>query len=65
MDREKFQSNSEIAGAGEEEMILKVEACGICAGDVKAFAGAPSFSPEIPDFLISISQQTRQMQPIF
>ena len=29
--------------AGEEEMILKVEACGICAGDVKAFAGAPSF----------------------
>ena len=29
--------------AGEAEMILKVEACGICAGDVKAFAGAPSF----------------------
>lgn len=29
--------------AGEEEIILKVEACGICAGDVKAFAGAPSF----------------------
>ena len=23
--------------AGEGEMILKVEACGICAGDVKAF----------------------------
>lgn len=29
--------------AGEREMILKVEACGICAGDVKAFGGAPSF----------------------
>lgn len=29
--------------AGEGEMILKVEACGICAGDVKAFHGAPSF----------------------
>jgi len=29
--------------AGEGEMVLKVEACGICAGDVKAFGGAPSF----------------------
>ncbi len=29
--------------AGEGEMILKVEACGICAGDTKAFKGAPSF----------------------
>lgn len=29
--------------AGEGEMILKVEACGICAGDAKAFAGAASF----------------------
>lgn len=29
--------------AGEGEMILKVEACGICAGDTKAFGGAPSF----------------------
>lgn len=29
--------------AGEGEMILKVEACGICAGDVKAFHGAASF----------------------
>lgn len=29
--------------AGEGEMILKVEACGICAGDVKALHGAPSF----------------------
>lgn len=29
--------------AQEGEMILKVEACGICAGDVKAFKGAPSF----------------------
>lgn len=29
--------------AGRGEIILKVEACGICAGDTKAFAGAPSF----------------------
>ena len=29
--------------AGEEEIILKVEACGICAGDTKAYGGAPSF----------------------
>ncbi|MDC0611858.1 alcohol dehydrogenase catalytic domain-containing protein [Vibrio sp.] len=29
--------------AGQGEMILKVEVCGICAGDTKAFAGAASF----------------------
>ena len=29
--------------AGDGEMILKVEGCGICAGDVKAFGGAASF----------------------
>lgn len=29
--------------AQEGEMVLKVEACGICAGDTKAFAGAESF----------------------
>lgn len=29
--------------ADEGEMVLKVETCGICAGDTKAFAGAPSF----------------------
>lgn len=27
----------------EDEILVKVEACGICAGDVKAFEGAPSF----------------------
>ncbi len=32
-----------VPRAGEGEMILKVEACGVCAGDTKAFAGAPSF----------------------
>ncbi|MGX7205742.1 MDR/zinc-dependent alcohol dehydrogenase-like family protein [Enterococcus pingfangensis] len=26
-----------------KEIILKVEACGICAGDIKAYGGAPSF----------------------
>ncbi len=29
--------------AGDGEMILKVEACGVCAGDTKAFGGAESF----------------------
>ena len=29
--------------AGEGEIVIKVEACGICAGDLKAFHGAPSF----------------------
>lgn len=33
----------ETPHAGEGEMILKVEACGICAGDVKAYKGAASF----------------------
>lgn len=33
----------ETPHAGEGEMILEVEACGICAGDIKAFHGAPSF----------------------
>jgi len=27
----------------EEEIVIKVEACGICAGDIKAYEGAPSF----------------------
>lgn len=26
-----------------KEIIVKVEACGICAGDIKAYGGAPSF----------------------
>lgn len=29
--------------AGEGEIIIKVEACGICAGDMKSYHGAPSF----------------------
>ena len=29
--------------AGEGEMVIRVEACGICAGDMKAYHGAPSF----------------------
>ncbi|PJN89623.1 MDR/zinc-dependent alcohol dehydrogenase-like family protein [Bacillus sp. mrc49] len=28
---------------GDGEILVKVEACGICAGDLKAFDGAPSF----------------------
>jgi 2-desacetyl-2-hydroxyethyl bacteriochlorophyllide A dehydrogenase len=33
----------DVPRAGAGEMVIKVEGCGICAGDVKAFAGAPSF----------------------
>lgn len=33
----------ETPRAGEGEILLKVEGCGICAGDVKSFGGAPSF----------------------
>jgi L-iditol 2-dehydrogenase len=28
---------------GKEEILVKVEACGICAGDVKSYKGAPMF----------------------
>src|SRR5699024_5513738 len=27
----------------DQEIIIKVEGCGICAGDLKAYGGAPSF----------------------
>lgn len=33
----------EVPQAGPGELILKVEACGICAGDVKTWQGAPRF----------------------
>lgn len=29
--------------AEADDVIMRVEGCGICAGDVKAFAGAPIF----------------------
>ena len=32
-----------IPKANEGEIVIKVEACGICAGDLKAYHGAPSF----------------------
>ncbi|GIP33232.1 alcohol dehydrogenase catalytic domain-containing protein [Paenibacillus sp. J2TS4] len=32
-----------VPQAGPGEMVIKVEGCGICAGDVKAYGGAPSF----------------------
>lgn len=32
-----------VPRTGEEEIVIKVEACGICAGDLKAYHGAPSF----------------------
>ncbi|ACL69085.1 erythritol/L-threitol dehydrogenase [Halothermothrix orenii] len=33
----------DVPRAGEGEIVVKVEACGICAGDIKAYHGAPSF----------------------
>ncbi len=33
----------EVPRAGPHDIIIEVEACGICAGDIKAFEGAPSF----------------------
>lgn len=33
----------DVPSIGEGEILVKVEACGICAGDSKAFDGAPSF----------------------
>lgn len=32
-----------VPAINDDEMLAKVEACGICAGDLKAFHGAPSF----------------------
>ena len=29
--------------AEKDDVIVKVEGCGICAGDIKAYGGAPSF----------------------
>lgn len=34
---------ADVPRAGDEEIVIKVEACGICAGDLKAFHGAPRF----------------------
>lgn len=33
----------DVPEIGEEEILLKVGGCGICAGDVKGYHGAPSF----------------------
>lgn len=33
----------DVPKAGVGEVLIKVEACGICAGDLKAYEGAPSF----------------------
>ena len=32
-----------VPRAGADEIIVKVEACGICAGDIKSYVGAESF----------------------
>ena len=33
----------DVPRPGPDDIIIEVEACGICAGDIKAFEGAPSF----------------------
>ncbi len=33
----------DIPKAGPKELVLKVEGCGVCAGDIKSYHGAPSF----------------------
>ncbi len=38
----RFEEMS-VPKAGEGEIVIKVEACGVCAGDLKAYHGAPSF----------------------
>ena len=37
----------DVPEVGEEELLVKVLAVGICAGDAKCFAGAPYFWGEI------------------
>src|ERR1700683_1837712 len=32
-----------VPRAGADDIIVKVEACGICAGDIKSYVGAESF----------------------
>lgn len=39
----RFETDIPVPTAGEGEIVLKVEACGVCAGDVKAEHGAESF----------------------
>lgn len=33
----------DVPDISDDEMLIKVEGCGICAGDLKAYEGAPSF----------------------
>src|SRR5665811_2318474 len=33
----------DVPRAGPDDIIIEVEACGICASDIKTFQGAPSF----------------------
>jgi erythritol/L-threitol dehydrogenase len=64
-----------VPRAGADEIIIKVEACGICAGDIKAYVGAESFwggggqpkyikSPMIPghEFLGNVVEWARTLQ---
>ena len=42
-DEYKLVKDFPVPEINEEEILLKVEACGVCAGDVKGWHGAPKF----------------------
>ena len=39
----RLETEYPVPVINDEEILLKVEACGVCAGDVKAWHGAPKF----------------------
>lgn len=42
-DEYRLEAAYPMPEVGPEELLIKVEACGVCAGDVKAWHGAPKF----------------------
>lgn len=42
-DRYKYEDSYKVPDCGDDEIIIKTEACGVCAGDVKCHHGAAMF----------------------
>lgn len=42
-DEYKLETAFPVPEIGPEELLVKIEACGVCAGDVKGWHGAPKF----------------------
>lgn len=42
-DNYKFEDSYDVPSCGSDEIIIKTEACGVCAGDVKCHHGAAMF----------------------